>query len=146
MVLAFLVFRTDLINLLSIHHEHFEVQPALNRVAKNKPFRVWISRMRAGAMKSSFTRLTIVGGLLLLISQAGCNLSSKKAQSSLPGMPGGSTYSANYRPSGQSMYGSQAFSEVGDNANRGLVGDVYALPPGFTGTALTSNQPAAQSC
>ena len=29
-------------------------------------------------MNRSFTRLTIVGGLLLLISQGGCNLSGKK--------------------------------------------------------------------
>jgi hypothetical protein len=97
-------------------------------------------------MKRSFTHLTILGGLLLLTSQGGCNLTPKKAATSLPGMPGNSTYSSNYRPSGQSMYGSQAFSEVGDNANNGLSGGVkaYALPPRFTGTALTSNQPAAQ--
>jgi len=38
MVLAFLVFHIDLINLLSIHHEYFEVQPSLNREARNKSF------------------------------------------------------------------------------------------------------------
>jgi hypothetical protein len=38
MVLAFLVFRIDLINLLAIHHEHFEVQPAFNREARNESF------------------------------------------------------------------------------------------------------------
>ncbi len=97
-------------------------------------------------MNRSFTRLTIVGGLLLLISQGGCNLSGKKNLPSLSGTPGGPTYSANYRPSGQSMYGSQAFSEVGDKANTGLTGGLYRLPPGYTGAALTSNQPAAQSC
>jgi hypothetical protein len=97
-------------------------------------------------MKRSFTRLTILGGLLLLTSQGGCNLSPKKAATSLLGMSGNSTYSANYRPSGQSMYDSQAFSEVGDNARDGLSGTphTYALPPRFTGTALTSNQPVAQ--
>ena len=51
-------------------------------------------------MSRSLTRLTLLGGLLLLMSQGGCNLPGKKTQSSLSQMPGGSTYSANYRPSG----------------------------------------------
>ncbi|MDG2183781.1 MAG: hypothetical protein P8L78_18970 [Mariniblastus sp.] len=97
-------------------------------------------------MSRSFTRLTLVGGLLLLMSQVGCNLPGKKTQSSLSQMPGSSTYSANYRPSGQSMYGSQAFSEVGDKNNNQLSAGLFTLPPGFTGAALTSNQPVAQSC
>ncbi|MDE0935081.1 MAG: hypothetical protein OSA89_04140 [Mariniblastus sp.] len=97
-------------------------------------------------MKRSFTRLTMVGGLLLFTSQWGCNLADKNAASSFPGMSGNSTYSANYRPSGQSMYGTQAFSEVGGNTNNAPSGGVYALPPGYTGAALTSNQPVAQSC
>ncbi len=97
-------------------------------------------------MNRSFTRLAIVGGLLLLISQGGCNLSAKKNLPSLSGMPSASNYSANYRPSGQSMYGSQAFSEVGDKANTSLSGGLYPLPRGYTGAALTSNQPVAQSC
>ena len=99
-------------------------------------------------MSRSFKRLTLIGGLLLLVSQGGCNLpgSGKKSQSFLSARPGSSTYSANYRPSGQSMYGSQAFSEVGDKTNNQLPSSYYTLPPGFTGSALTSNQPVTQSC